>query len=174
MKYILETERLMLRELQHGDASFIIQLLNSPGWLQYIGDRNVHTKEDAIRYINEGPRKSYRENGFGLYVVERKNNRIPIGICGLLKRETLQHPDIGFAFLPEFEGQGFAFEVAQAIMQHAKDHLKIANVCAITRADNVKSIKLLEKLGLVYVRQIRLPPAHEELLLYSTDQRTAQ
>ena len=173
MEYILETERLTVRELQYDDSSFIIQLLNCPGWLQYIGDRNVRTTEDAIRYIDEGPRKSYREKGFGLYVVETKNNRISIGICGLLKRDAIRHPDIGFAFLPEFEGHGYALEVAQAIMRYAKDYLKITNVCAITKADNVRSIRLLEKLGFVYVRQIRLPSTNEELLLYSTDQFTS-
>lgn len=169
MKWIFETERLRLRELSCDDWPFIIELLNSPGWLRYIGDRNVRNQEDAIKYIQEGPQKSYRLNGFGLYMVETKAHSHPIGMCGLLKRDTLQCPDIGFAFLPEYGGKGYAFEVAQATLRFAKQDLNIMNVCAITKADNAKSIRLLEKLGLVYLREIRLPVAEENLLLYGTD-----
>ena len=110
MKYILETERLRLKEFTLEDAAFILQLLNSPGWLKYIGDKQVRTEEQARNYLQQGPIKSYSENGFGLAMVETKTDQNPIGICGLLKRTSLPNPDIGFAFLPLYWGQGLALE----------------------------------------------------------------
>ena len=100
MEAILQTERLLLREFTEDDAAFIVELLNSPGWIQYIGDRNIKTEEQAREYLNNGPLKSYRQNGFGLYMVEKKDDHTPIGMCGIIKRDTLNNPDIGFAFLP--------------------------------------------------------------------------
>src|SRR6478736_8102385 len=114
MKYILETERLQLRQFEIDDAEFIVELVNTPGWLKFIGDRNIKTTEDAIRYLQNGPMKSYQENGFGLSLVEEKGNRKSIGMCGILKRDSLENPDIGFALLPEFVGKGYAFEIALA------------------------------------------------------------
>ncbi len=167
MKYILETERLALREFTIGDAKFIIQLLNSQGWLEFIGDRNVKTEEQAVNYLLNGPIKSYRENGFGLSLVETKNDKTPIGMCGLLKREYLENPDIGFAFLPEFTGKGFAYEIVKATMNYAKDVLNISCVLAITVPTNKQSIKLLEKIGLKFLKTITFPDENEELMLFS-------
>jgi RimJ/RimL family protein N-acetyltransferase len=168
MNYILETERLRLREFSINDAKFIIELLNSPGWLQFIGDRNIKTEEQAKGYLENGPLKSYRENGFGLSLVETKIDKTPIGMCGIIKRGNLKSPDIGFAFLPEFTGKGFAFEVANSTLTHAKDILKLPIILAITNPDNVKSIKLLEKIGLKFIRTINFENDNEELMLFST------
>jgi len=167
MKYILETERLKLREFTLQDADFIIELLNSPGWLQFIGDKNVKNKEQATTYLLNGPLKSYAENGFGLSLVEKKEDKTAIGMCGIIKRENLDHPDIGFAFLPAFNGQGYAFEIASATLLHAKEKLGIQKISAITMAANVKSIQLIEKIGLRYIKTFCFPNSETELQLYS-------
>lgn len=168
MKNIIETERLTLREFTTADTQFIIQLLNSPGWLEFIGDRNVKTEEQAVNYLLNGPVKSYRENGFGLSLVESKESKTPIGMCGLIKRDHLDNPDIGFAFLPEFTGKGFAYEIVKATMDYAKDVLNISTVLAVTVPANEKSIKLLEKIGLKFYETITFPGETEELMLFSS------
>jgi RimJ/RimL family protein N-acetyltransferase len=168
MKYILETERLRLRELNLNDSDFIIELLNTPAWLKYIGDRNVKTTEQAESYLHNGPLKSYEVNGYGLYLVEKKDIGTSIGMCGILKRDNLDHPDIGFAFLPEFNGQGYAFEIATATIAYAKNKLGLSTILAITVADNFKSIKLLGKIGLTCNKKFNFPNSEEELLLFST------
>ncbi len=164
---LLSTERLSLREFTLQDTAFIIKLLNSPGWLQFIGDRDVHSEEDAKKYLLNGPLKSYKENGFGLSMVTLKENELPIGMCGLLKRDTLEHPDLGFAFLPQFGGHGYAFEIAHALLAFAKNKWGIQKISAITLPDNSKSIRLLEKLGFQFESKFRLAPDKEELHLYN-------
>ena len=164
----LETQRLGLREFTPDDASFIIELLNTPGWLQFIGDRNVKTQEQAIVYLEQGPFKSYKENGFGLWMVEVKANIIAIGMCGILKRESLEYPDIGFAFLPGYTGKGYAFEIVQATLSYARENLGIEKICAITIPGNTRSIRLLEKIGLNFEKKIFQQGKEETLLLYST------
>ncbi|HLY71540.1 MAG TPA: GNAT family N-acetyltransferase, partial [Puia sp.] len=154
MNYILDTKRLRLREFTTDDTKFIIQLVNSPGWLEFIGDRNIRTTEQAKEYLENGPIKSYRENGFGLFLVETKNHQTPVGMCGLIKRGDLENPDIGFALLPEFTGKGFAFEMATGTMEFAKNTLKMPVILAITVPHNIRSRKLLEKLGLTCSRTI--------------------
>ncbi len=167
MENILETERLILRQFTTDDSKFIVQLLNSPGWIEFIGDRNIKTEERAKEYLQKGPLKSYEVNRFGLSLVEMKNDRTPIGMCGILKRDNLENPDIGFAFLPEFTGKGFAFEIANATMVYAKDKLKLPVIFAITVSNNKTSIKLLEKIGMKFIKLFCLPNDHEELMLYS-------
>ncbi len=167
MTYILETERLRLRELTLADTQFVINLLNSPGWLKYIGDRNIKTEEQAQGYLQNGPMKSYRENGFGLALVERKEDKAKMGMCGIIKRPQLEHPDIGFAFLPEYTGKGYALEIAQATMQFAKEELNLKTIYGIVVPENLKSIKLLEKLGLQYMKPFYFPNSDEQLMLYS-------
>lgn len=164
---ILETERLRLRQFGHSDAAFIIELLNSPGWLEYIGERNVKTIEQAINYIEDGPIKSYRENGYGLWMVERKEGELPVGMCGIIRRPLLDNPDIGFAFLPSYMGTGFAYEIAKATLDFANLQLKIPVVSAITVPKNVRSIRLIEKLGLTFIREFSFPDSQEILSLYS-------
>lgn len=165
--YILQTERLQLRPFNDNDTEFIIRLLNSEGWLKYIGERNVKTKEQAQTYLKNGPLKSYEQNGFGLSMVETKDGR-PIGMCGLIKRDYLEHPDIGFAFLPEYASMGYGYEIASAVVDYARNDLKLPIILAITVPNNVKSIGLLEKIGLRFVKSFRTDPNAEELLLYST------
>jgi RimJ/RimL family protein N-acetyltransferase len=166
MKYILETERLALREFVLTDTAFIILLLNSPGWLEFIGDRNVKSTEQALAYLENGPLKSYRENGYGLCMVETKNDKFPIGMCGIIKRDTLPNPDIGFAFLPEYIGKGYGLEIASATVDYAKNELNLPKISAITVPGNERSIKLLEKIGLQFISKTKNPVTEEDLLLY--------
>ncbi len=147
---VLETERLVLRPFTMDDAPFILTLLNEPSFLRYIGDKKVRTLEDARQYLLNGPIASYERNGFGLCLVELKDSQTAIGMCGLLKREELPDPDIGFAFLPDFWNKGFAFEVAAAVMNDARARLKLKRILAIVNPDNYASIKLLERLGLKF------------------------
>ena len=145
---VLETERLILRRLDEGDADFIFELVNDPDWLRYIGDKGVKTLDDARTYIRTGPVAMYERVGFGLYLVESKESGAPIGICGLIKRDTLKDVDIGFAFLPAFRAQGYAREAAAATLAYARDVLHLPRVIAITSPDNHDSARLLEKIGL--------------------------
>jgi RimJ/RimL family protein N-acetyltransferase len=162
----LTTDRLFLRELATEDAPFILRLLNEPSFLYFIGDKGVRDLDGARQYIVNGPVTSYRQNGFGLYLVTRKTDGIPLGICGLLKRESLPDVDIGFAFLPEFWNKGYAFESASAVMDYAKDVLKLTRIIAITNKDNDPSAKLLVKLGLQFDRLIDLADGQNETRLF--------
>jgi RimJ/RimL family protein N-acetyltransferase len=145
---ILETERLKIREIDSAeDAEFIFRLLNSPKFLKFIGDRGVRSVDDASEFIESRYRQSYRDHGYGLYTVELKTSYEPVGMCGFVRRDTLPGPDIGFAFLPEHEGQGYGFESASAMMKYGREKLKFPRVLAITTTDNEASGKLLEKLG---------------------------
>jgi RimJ/RimL family protein N-acetyltransferase len=144
---ILETTRLRLRTLSVDDAEFIRELLNDPGFLRHIGDRKVRTAADARDYILRGPIDSYARHGFGLYLVELKDSRKPIGICGLLKRDWLEDPDIGFAFLARFTSMGFGYESAAAVLAFGRQTCGLSRVAAITSPDNVASIGLLTRLG---------------------------
>ena len=164
---ILETERLKLREFEKTDADFIIELVNSPGWLEFIGDRNVRTEEEAIVYLENGPIRSYRVNGYGLWMVIRKEEEIPIGMCGIVNRPMMQNPDIGFAFLPAWMGSGFAYEIAKATLNFANLQLQIPVISAITVPKNAKSIRLIAKLGLTFIREFSFPDSQEILSLYS-------
>ena len=171
MENILETDRLILRQFITDDSKFIVALLNSPGWIEFIGDRNIKTDGQAKNYLQSGPLKSYELNGFGLSLVELKDGNIPIGMCGIIKRVNLENPDIGFAYLPEFTGKGFAFEMANAIMDYAKDKLKLPVILAITVPNNKASIKLLEKIGMKFIKLFCFPDDNEELMLYSNQER---
>ena len=163
---VLETERLTLRLLTADDAPFILTLLNDPGWLRFIGDRGVRTVEDAGNYILNGPAAMVERLGFGLYLTERKTDGAPIGICGLIKRDGLDDVDIGFAFLPQFCGCGYAVEAALAVMNLGKSKFGLDRIVGITAADNVASIKLLNKIGMKYERTLQLPKIEGESLLF--------
>lgn len=166
---ILETERLILREITEKDAEFILDLLNQPTFIKYIGDRKVRTVLDARDYIESRFIKSYRENGFGLYAVELREDGTPIGICGFVKRHSLPDADIGFAFLPQYERKGYAFESADAAMKYGRDILNLKRVLAITSLDNESSIRLLDKLNFKFESLFRLAPDNEELKLFSSE-----
>jgi len=164
---VVETDRLLLRWLGAGDAAFILQLLNEPSWLKYIGDKGVKTLQDAEDYIRKGPREMYERRGHGLYLVETKERGESIGICGLIKREALEDLDLGFAFLPEFWGKRYAFEAASAAIAHGKSALGLARIVAITSQDNQPSIGLLKRLGFRFERRMRLNTEGPELELYA-------
>lgn len=162
---VLETDRLILRRLNPEDAQFILELLNEPSFLRFIGDKGVRSLEDARQYILQGPVESYDRFGFGLYLTELKPDAVPIGICGLLKRESLQDVDIGFAFSPRFWGNGYAFEAASAVMEHGKTAFGLKRLVAVTSPDNDGSIKVLTKLGLRFEQLVRLAEGDEEIAL---------
>lgn len=166
---ILETDRLLLRQLTLEDAAFIFELVNEPAWLQFIGDRGVKTLEDARDYILQGPMETYKRLGFGLYAVELKDGGVPIGICGLLQRATLKDVEIGFAFLARFWGQGYAYESAAAVIMFGKGVLGLARIVAITLPTNVNSIRLLEKIGLRFDQIIRLTEDSPALKFFTSD-----
>jgi ribosomal-protein-alanine N-acetyltransferase len=151
---VLETERLRLRQFADGDAGFVLELLNEPSWLRFIGDRGVRTLDDARAYIENGPRAMFARHGFSLLVVERKVDRVALGMCGLIQRGTLDAPDIGYAFLPRAWGQGYALEAAAAMLDHGHRVLGLPRILAITDPDNATSIKLLERLGMRFVEVI--------------------
>jgi len=163
----LITARLTLREFVDADAPFILTLLNQPSFLRFIGDKKVRTVDDARRYITTGPIASYQRHGFGLYLVELKDGKVPIGMCGVLERESLPDPDLGFAFLPEYWGQGYAFEAASAVLKEARDTFKLTRILAITNPDNDASIKLLAKLGFQLERVMKLSSDSDEVKLFS-------
>jgi len=170
-KKILGTERLVLGEFSIDDAEFILTLLNTPAWLEYIGDKNVRTIEDAVNYLENGPIKSYKENGFGLWLILLKNNCTPIGMCGLVKRESLDDIDIGFALLPEYSKLGYGYEIANATLNYANQVLRIDKVVAITDSNNIPSIKLLNKLGLQFEKKLKLSE-NDTVLLFSPLKKT--
>ncbi|MGB3180785.1 MAG: GNAT family N-acetyltransferase [Cyclobacteriaceae bacterium] len=166
---LFETERLILKPTLKEDAAFILELLNTPGWKAFIGDRHVNTIEDARNYIKERMLTQLFSLGYGNYTVIRRQDNVKTGTCGLYKRTGLQGVDIGFAFLPQYMGTGYAFEAATKIMQEARDSFGLEKLQAITTEDNTSSQKLLGKLGLTFRQNIHLPNIQNEMMLYSTD-----
>jgi [ribosomal protein S5]-alanine N-acetyltransferase len=166
---ILETERLILRQLTIDDAEFIFELLNDPSFIQNIGDRNIQTLDDACAYIVKGPAASYAKNGFGLWLVALKETNEPIGMCGLIRRETLEDVDIGYAFLPRFWARGYAVEAARAAKDYAKVEVGLKRLVAIVDPVNEGSIRVLEKLGLRYEKMVRLSADDIDLKLFAID-----
>jgi RimJ/RimL family protein N-acetyltransferase len=164
---ILQTARLRLRDMADADAPFILILLNDPSFLRNIGDRGVRTLDDAVAYISNGPRASYARHGFGLWLVELQATGEPIGMCGLLKRDVLEDVDIGFAFLPAHQSQGYGFESAGAVLRHARDVLHLPRIVAIVNPDNEGSARLLEKLGMAFERTVQPFPAERPLRLFA-------
>ena len=164
---ILETARLSLRHVDEDDAAFVLELVNDPDWIRFIGDRNIRDLDAARRYIAEAVLAMYRESGFGLYLGELKATATPIGLCGLVRREGLDDADIGFALLSRFRGHGYALEAARAVMRHALETLGLPRVVAITSPDNRASRRILEALGLSFERMISLRPDEPEIMLYS-------
>ncbi|RDK85439.1 GNAT family N-acetyltransferase [Marinirhabdus gelatinilytica] len=164
----LKTERLVLRKIEVTDAPFFFELFNSEGWLRYIGNRNIQTVADAEKQITKKYIPSYTTNGYGSYLVIEKATQLPIGTCGIYKRDNLEYPDIGFAFLPDFTGKGFGFEAAFKVLHHSKTVLKIDTIYAFTVKENTASIGLLKKLGLQCIDTYVFPGETEKLLLFST------
>jgi RimJ/RimL family protein N-acetyltransferase len=172
-EYTLETERLYMRPAHINDADFVLELLNSPKWLSYIGDRKVYTEEDAIQYIKLKMLPQFAEKKFGNYIVIRKEDDKKIGCCGLYDRESIEGIDIGFAFLPSYEGNGYAYESAAKVLQYGKEVHGIISVSGITVKENIGSQRLLEKLGLTYIKTVILPNDPTPLLFYSNSKEHA-
>ncbi|HEY3644032.1 MAG TPA: GNAT family N-acetyltransferase [Gammaproteobacteria bacterium] len=162
---VMETERLLLREFVAEDAAFILELVNEPDWLRFIGDRGIHDLDAARRYIVEGPRAMQARAGFSLWCVEARAGGEPLGMCGLIKRDTLEHVDIGFAFLARHRGRGYAREAAAATLAHAR-MLGLGRLAAITNPENIRSIRLLEALGFQAAGQRQLTPQSPAVSLF--------
>lgn len=175
MSPILETERLRLRLLEEGDADFYLRLVTQPSWLRFIGNRGIETTEHARQAIVQGPLAMHAKHGFCLYMVEARNMNDPdgpgepLGICGLIKRDTLPDVDIGFAFLEAHCGKGYAWESASAVLEHGRTALGLHRIVAIVSPENAISINLIRKLGLRLEQQIRLTPDANPVDLYGID-----
>lgn len=161
-----ETERLNVREFRASDGEFILKLVNTPGWLKYIGNRGVSSVEEAQIYLLTGPMNHYQQWKYGLYRVALREDDKPIGMCGLIRRENLEHPDLGFAFLPEFVNNGYAFETTTAILKLAEKSFQIKTIDAITMPTNKAAIALLNKLGFSYLNDLQLKKDDDILGLY--------
>jgi RimJ/RimL family protein N-acetyltransferase len=166
---VIETPRLSLREISAEDAGFIFTLMNEAAYLRFIGDRGIRALENARAYILAKLAPSYAKFGYGLYLVELKGGQTPVGICGFVRRDALEHPDIGFAFLREHWSRGLALEAARATLNHGLGALGMTTVLGVTLPANQASIRLLEKLGLRYQKMIRVPPNDQDSMLFSTE-----
>lgn len=162
----IETERLVLIPTTEADTSFIFELLNTPKWLKYIGDRNINSLDDAKSYISNKILPQFEQSGFGTYTVIKKSDQKKIGTCGLYDREGLEGVDLGFAFLPEFEKNGYAYEASNRILEIAFDRLNFDEIKAITTKDNTSSQRLLEKLNFRHEGKIKLSEEGDEMLLF--------
>ena len=147
MKVVCETERLIIRQFELSDSDFIIRLLNEEAFIRYIADKNIRTQQDAIHYLKHGPMASYDKYGFGLNLVYLKSDNTPIGMCGVLKRDELEYPDLGYAFLAEFADKGYASEAAEKTLKVTMATCSLDTVFAVTLLDNSRSNKLLKKVG---------------------------
>lgn len=163
---IFESERLYLSEFTTKDAPFFYQLVNDPDWIKHIGNRKIGTILDAEKYLTDKIIPSYKQFGFGFYIVQLKDNNTPAGMCGLIKREWMDYVDIGYAFLATFRGKGYALESSIATKNYAKEHLNISKLAAITDVHNDRSTNLLEKLGFEYQRLISYPGEDHKCKLY--------
>lgn len=166
---VLTTTRLTLAPLAPDDAAFMLELLNDPAWLRFIGDRGVRSVDQARAYIETGSVQSFARHGFGSFLVRLTATGTPLGVCGLYQRDYLPGPDVGFAFLPSSTGRGYAHEATAALMAHGRAALGLTRFLAICSPDNAASVKLLGKLGLRLDRTIRAPAGNEDLLLFTSD-----
>ncbi len=162
----LETARLVLRRLDFDDAQFLVGLLNQPSFIANIGDRGVRNAADAHRYLREGPMAMYEKHGFGLWHVARRADGVPMGMCGLLRRDILPDADVGYALLPEFWGQGYAFEAADATLRHGAAKFGLTRIIGVVSEGNTASIRTLEKLGMSFERMFSMRPDEPEVRLY--------
>lgn len=165
---ILKTERLLLSHLSFDDCDFIVELLNEPGFQRFIGDKEVRAADDARGYLRKGPIGSYEQHGFGMFLVSNKTDNASLGMCGLVKREGFDAPDVGFAFLQRFCGNGYALESAIAVMDYGKNVLALPRIIAMVDLENVSSIRLVEKLGMTFERMVRMPGESQDIKLYVT------
>ena len=165
----LDTARLRIVPLTIEDAPFIFELVNDPAWIRFIGDKNVHSLADAEGYLRKGPLAMYKRHGYGLYRVDRRSDGAKVGMCGLIRRDGLEDVDIGFAFLESARGQGYASEAARAVLDYGLGELALGRIVAITNVDNHASSRVLEKLGMRFVRTMHLPRDTTEIKLYEIE-----
>lgn len=163
-RLILETPRLMLRRLDEEDAPFMLALLNDAAFIRYIGDRKVRTEAEAREYIRTGAMASYAQHGHGLYLVVAKQGNEPIGTCGILRRDVLPDPDLGFAFAAEHRARGYGREAASAVLEYAKHSLGLARIAAIVSPENEPSLRVLSRLDFVFERMVRMSADEPEIL----------
>ena len=163
---VLETERLVLRRFTVEDDAFVLELLTDPAWLRFIGDKGVKSLSDARDYLRKGPIDMYERLGFGAYLAEGKSDGVPMGLCGLIKRDALEDVDLGFAFLPGFRSFGYGYEAASAVMAYGRKAVGLERIVAITSPDNVVSVRLLEKLGFTFERMLNLGEGGPEVRLF--------
>lgn len=163
---VITTARLWLRQFTHDDSAFLVTLLNDPEFLRYIGDRGVRTEVDARAYLDAGPLVSYREHGYGLWCIVCRETGTAIGICGLLTRDTLPAPDVGYALLPAARGLGFAREAVAGVLVHARDVLQLSRVVAIVSPENARSARVLESLGFGRRALVVAAPGADAVWLY--------
>lgn len=167
--HLLKTPRLALREVERKDAPLILELMNEPAYLEHIGDRGVRTIDDAVNYIEDKYTASYVRNGYGLYLVELMESTTPLGVCGLVRREVIEHPDLGFAYLRRFWGKGYAAEAAAAMLGYARDNLSLPIVYGLVSPNNIRSIRVLERLGMQFTRVLQLPGQASTSHLYAIE-----
>lgn len=165
----LATQRLQLRWLTEDDADLMLAIWNDPAFIRYVGDRGVRTRDDALTAMRDGVLKLYREFGYGPYRLALHGSDEAMGICGLFKRDNLEYPDIGYGLLPAFCGSGYAFEAAEAVTVHAREHMNLPELCAIVTPENTRSVHLLDKLGMTAGEQIRMPGDDEDVVLYQVN-----
>jgi ribosomal-protein-alanine N-acetyltransferase len=156
-RHILATDRLDLREATLADAPFMRRLLNSPGWIRHISDLHIASDEDAAVYIRDKLLNEYRSQGMGLWIVTEKAGAEAVGLCGLLRRSHLKHVDLGYAFLPDYQGKGYAREAAAACLEYGHDFFGLDRIIAVTKADNARSINLLRALGMQFQDTVTWP-----------------
>jgi ribosomal-protein-alanine N-acetyltransferase len=161
--FTLQTDRLLLEHFSLEDCGFILRLLNEPSFIENIGDKGVRDLQGARAYLRDGPVASYAANGFGLFRVSLKQSGDCIGMCGLISRKILDDVDIGYGFLPEFWGQGYAIESAEAVMRYAREQLGLKRIVAVVSPGNTSSVKLLHKLGMQYSGKIRMADNEPEI-----------
>ncbi len=167
-KEIAITERIRLREASLDDAEFILELLNEPGWLTYISSQHgVSSLDKARDYISERLLDAYETHGYGLWLIEQKSDNTMLGMCGLVRRDSLPGPDLGFALLERYSGQGYAYEASEAAIQYAKDNSLSHTLLAITLPENTSSIRLLERLGFSFDSDLIYEETEERLLKYA-------
>lgn len=164
---LLETQRLSIRRLVEDDAPFILELVNEPAFIKNIADRGVRNLDDARKYIADGPVAMYGRYGFGLFAVELKDSGVPIGMCGLLKRDSLEDVDLGYALFERYWGKGYASEAAAAVIDYGRKTFGLKRILAITAQHNQGSINVLEKMGFRFEKLITLPGDAEEINLFA-------
>lgn len=170
---VLETERLLLTRLSYDHVEFIFELVNEPSFTQFIGDKDVHSLEDARRYLREGPIGSYERFGYGLFLVTVREGAQAAGICGLVKREEFPDPDLGFAFLERYRRRGYASESARAVLRYGFDELGLGRIIAMADPDNKPSVRLLQNLGFEYAGKVRMPEDDHDIDQFSLQKRSA-